>query len=85
MNHRYREPVAPALTADEAKTKISTNIELSETTLAIIPKDSLEEVQCYEFKGVFHDKNVIIYVNADNGREEKIFLLIEDENGILTI
>ena len=65
--------------------QISTNLEVSATTLAIVPKDSLKEVLCYEFKGTFHDKNFIIYVNADNGREEEILLLIEDENGVLTI
>ena len=85
MNHKYRDNTAPTLTADEAKEHISTNLEVSSTKLAIVPKDSLKEVLCYEFKGVFHDKNFIVYVNADNGREEKILLLLEDENGILTI
>ena len=85
MNHKYRESVVPKLSQEEAKSKISTNLEVSATTLAIVPKDSLKEVLCYEFKGTFHDKNFIIYVNADNGREEEILLLIEDENGVLTI
>lgn len=85
MNHKYRDAVVPKITLDEAKEKISTNLEVSSTTLAVVPKDSLKEVLCYEFKGVFQDKNFIIYVNADNGREEKILLLLEDENGILTI
>ena len=85
MNHKYRESVVPKLSQEDAKSKISTNLEVSATTLAIVPKDSLKEVLCYEFKGTFHDKNFIIYVNADNGREEEILLLIEDENGVLTI
>ena len=85
MNHKYRDAVVPAITLDEAKSKISTNLDVTSTTLAVVPKDSLKEVLCYEFKGVFQDKNFIIYVNADNGREEKILLLLEDENGILTI
>ena len=85
MNHKEREEATPKLTLDEAKSKISTNLEVSATTLAIVPKDSLKEVLCYEFKGTFQNKNFIIYVNADNGREEEILLLIEDENGVLTI
>ena len=85
MNHKYRESIVPKLSQEDAKSKISTNLEVSATTLAIVPKDSLKEVLCYEFKGTFHDKNFIIYVNADNGREEEILLLIEDENGVLTI
>ena len=85
MNHKQREATQPTITVQEARDKISTNLEVSSTTLAIVPKDSLKEVLCYEFKGVFMNKNFIIYVNADNGREEKILLLLEDENGILTI
>ena len=45
----------------------------------------MREVLCYEFKGVFNDKNFLIYVNTENGREEEIFLLIESEEGILTV
>lgn len=85
MNHKYRDKTEPKITEEEARSNISTNLDVSSTKLAIVPKDSLEEVLCYEFKGVFHDKNFIVYINADNGREEKILLLLEDENGILTI
>ena len=60
-------------------------MQITGTGLALIPKDSLEEVLCYEFKGSFKGKNFIIYVNVDNGREEEILLLIESEEGILTI
>lgn len=85
MNHRPRENTAPKLSEEEARAYISTELDVSGTKLAIVPKDSLKEVLCYEFKGVFRDKNFIVYINADNGREEQILLLLEDENGILTI
>ena len=85
MNHTERELKEPALSVEEAKSKIAPNLNVTSTGLALIPKDSLEEVLCYEFKGTFKDKNFIIYINADNGREENILLLIESEDGILTI
>lgn len=85
MNHTERELSAPKLTMEDAHSKISTGLEVSGTKLALVPKDSMREVLCYEFKGAFNGKNFIIYVNADNGREEEIFLLIESEEGILTI
>ena len=85
MNHTQRELPSPKLTMEDAHSKISTGLEVSGTKLALIPKDSMREVLCYEFKGVFNGKNFIVYVNADNGREEEIFLLIESEEGILTI
>lgn len=85
MNHTERELSAPALTMEQAREKVSTNLEVSATRLALVPKDSMREVLCYEFKGAFNGRNFIVYVNANNGREEEIFLLIESDEGVLTI
>lgn len=85
MNHRTRELSEPAISAEEAQTHVSTHLNVTATKLALIPKDSLKEVLCYEFKGEFNGKNFIVYVNADNGREEEILMLIETEGGVLTI
>lgn len=85
MNHTERTLNTPKLSAEEAETHVAPNLEVTCSGLALIPKDSLEEVLCYEFKGNFKGKNFIIYINADNGREEDILLLLESENGILTI
>lgn len=85
MNHEERALSAPKITMEEAQSKVSTGLEVSGTKLALVPKDSMREVLCYEFKGAFNGKNFLVYVNADNGREEEIFLLIESEEGILTV
>ncbi len=85
MNHTERSLNTPQLSEEDAKAHIAPNLEVTCSGLALIPKDSLEEVLCYEFKGNFKGKNFIIYINADNGREENILLLLESENGILTI
>lgn len=85
MNHRTRDNITPTLSKDEALSYVSTSLEVSHSGLALIPKDSLQEVLCYEFKGNFSGRNFIVYINAENGREEKILLLIESENGILTV
>ena len=85
MNHAERNLSAPTLSVDDAKSKISTGLDVTATKLALVPKDSMREVLCYEFKGIFNGKNFLIYVNAENGREEEIFLLIESEEGILTV
>ena len=73
MNHAERNLSAPALSVDDAKSKISTGLDVTATKLALVPK------------GAFNGKNFLIYVNAENGREEEIFLLIESEEGILTV
>ena len=85
MSHSQRTLNTPKLSETDARASISPNLEVTMTGLALIPKDSLEEVLCYEFKGNHNGKNFIIYINADNGREENILLLIESEDGILTI
>ncbi len=85
MNHRYRRLASPVITKEQAASRISSHLSVQSINLAVIPKDSLEEVLCYEFRGSFADRNFIIYINAENGREEKIWLLIESENGVLTV
>lgn len=85
MNHKKREFPPIKLTEQEAKEKVSTRLLVDSVGMAYIPKDSLEEILCYEFHGNFNERNFIIYINAENGREEKILMLIESENGILTV
>ena len=76
MNHRNRDALTPRLSAEEARSRVSTSLEVSHSGLAIIPKDSLREVLCYEFKGSFNGQNFIVYLNADHRREAQILLLI---------
>ncbi len=85
MNHRERDVSGAVLSEAEARERVSTHLEVTAVSAAVIPKDSLREVLCYEFKGTYMDKNFIVYINAENGREEDILLLIESETGILTI
>lgn len=85
MNHRERNLPGAALNNDEARTCVSTHLDVSATSLAVIPKDSLREVLCYEFKGAYMGKNFIVYINAETGKEEEILLLIESPEGVLTI
>lgn len=85
MNHTRREIKTPSVSEDEARAKLSPHLTFQSVNKAIIPKDSLEEIMCYEFRGSSAGKNFIIYINCENGREEKILMLIESENGILTV
>ena len=85
MNHRNRGDMTATLSEQEARSCVSTHLGVNAVSLAVIPKDSMREVLCYEFHGTYKDKNFIIYVNAENGREEEILLLIESESGVLTV
>lgn len=85
MNHTERELSAPSMSMEDCHGFVSAMLAVSGTKLALIPKDSMREVLCYEFKGAFAGKNFLVYVNADNGREEEIFILLESEEGVLTV
>lgn len=85
MNHKYRTFPEIKISQDEARSKINNHLNINSEGLALIPKDGQTEKLCYEFKGSHNNKNFIIYINAETGREEKILMLIESENGILTM
>lgn len=84
-NHHNRQTTNQLLTMEEARKKVSPNISIESEQKAIIPTDWKTEVLCYEFKGKLNDKTVLVYINAENGKEENIFILIDDINGMLTI
>ncbi|MCK9478638.1 MAG: germination protein YpeB [Firmicutes bacterium] len=85
-NHLDRRAI-PAVVLDEteARGKVAPSIDVSTVNRAMIPLDDGKEVFCFEVKGTVNDKNFLVYVNVENGNEEKILILLEDENGTLTI
>ncbi len=85
MNHTIRDIRTPQLTKQEARAKISSNLNIDDVNVALIPKDSKREVLCYEFKGNAGGRNFLIYINAETGKEEDIQILIESPDGVLTI
>lgn len=85
MNHHSRDMRTPRLTKQDARNYVSSQLSIDSVNMALIPKDSKREVLCYEFKGTANNRNFIIYINADTGREEDVQILIESPDGILTI
>ena len=85
MNHRQREFGERKLTQEEAKNLINSHLSVTSTSVALIPKDSKKEILCYEFKGSHNGRNFLIYINVNSGNEEEILMLIESEDGILTV
>lgn len=85
FNHETRTNIKPEKTIEEAKEKLSKNIEIISEGLAIIPTDSKEEVLTYEFKGMVEDREFLIYINANTLNEEKVLVIIETPGGLLTM
>ena len=74
------------MSREEAAGQINGELVIESAQLAIIPSPGGEEVLCWEFLCSDGDEHkTLIYVNAVSGMQEKILLLLEDENGSLTI
>jgi spore germination protein len=71
-NHRERSIPEPEISDTEAKEMVNPNVNIQEEFLAIIDNDLGEEVLAYEFLGVYGDDTYRIFINALNGREEKV-------------
>lgn len=83
-NHEERTITTAKISEEEAKQKLNKNLEITSSGLAIIPTEWKTEIFCYEFKGKLNDKDFIVYINAENGKEENILVIIDTPNGILT-
>ena len=85
MNHTVRKFDSPAISPQEARSKISPHLQILSHRMALIPTAGRYEVLCHEFKcRTEQDTHVLVYINAATGMEEQILLLLEDEHGTLT-
>ncbi len=85
-NHKKRNLSEPKITAEQARKKISTELTVTDTSIAVVPSAGTNELYCYEFHCTSPDgRQMLIYINADTGREEQILLLEISENGTLTV
>lgn len=72
MNHRERDIPNPELSEEAARNKVNANVRIEEQFLSVIENDLGEEVLTYEFLGVMNDNTYRIFINAMDGKEEKV-------------
>ena len=73
------------ITEEEAKKDLNTDLEIVSSGLAVIPTEWKSEILCYEFKGKVDDREFLVYINTENGREEDILIITNTPNGTLTV
>jgi spore germination protein len=83
--HYSRTIPQPKITVKEALNNVSRRLQVKSSRLTIIPMESKREVLCYEFYGTYKGEKYIIYIDAIDGREEKILKILETSNGELTM
>ena len=84
-NHTQRDISNIKITEAEAKKDLNKNLEITSSGLAVIPTEWQTEILCYEFKGKVEDKEFLVYINAENGREEDILIITNTPNGTLAM
>jgi len=85
MSHTLRENTNPTKSIDEISALISDNLEVLNHNLCIIPSSGKNEILCYEFHCKADDGELLLYINANTGIEEKLLILLIGDNGTLTI
>ena len=85
FNHTTRNNLKPSISQEKAKSILNSSIKIISSDMALIPTESNSEILTYEFKGKIDNKEFLIYINADNLREEKVLLVIDNKNGVLTM
>ena len=84
-NHTTRDISNVKISKEEAKKTINKNLTIESESMAIIPTEWKTEILCYEFKGKVDDREFLVYINAENGREEDILIIQDTPNGTLTM
>lgn len=84
-NHITRDISNVKISKEEAKKTLNRDLEIASEGLAIIPTEFMTEILCYEFKGKVDDREFLVYINAQNGREEDVLIITNTPNGTLTM
>lgn len=84
-NHTIRTLAEPKITIEEAKASLNQNLQIESEGLAMIPTEWKTEILCYEFKGKVDDREFLVYINVENGREEDILIITDTPNGTLAM
>ncbi len=84
-SHTKRTFATPKISQDEARSKINKNLEITSEGLAMIPTEYQTEILCWEFKGNVEDRQFLVYINVETGKEEDVLVILETPDGTLTM
>ncbi len=82
-NHTKRDVPTIKITLSEARKKVSSDIEVQTSRLAIIPKGASKEILAYEFMGERNGDTYYVYIDANTGKEADIFKVVKTTEGTL--
>ena len=83
-NHTVRAFKTLDVTEQQAAEKISSDLEIEKTSIALIPTDAGGEIRCYEFLcKTQENQEILVYINAHTLEEEQIYILLKSDGGTL--
>jgi spore germination protein len=77
--HKKRDIPKPKISKEEAAKMLNPSLQVQEDRLALILNEFKEEVLCYEFLGTIENDTYRIFINAEDGTEEKVEILKNPE------
>ena len=84
-SHTERSYNNVKISQDEAKDKLNKNLNILSEGMAVIPTEWKTEILCYEFKGTVENKEFLVYINVETGKEEDILVILDTPGGTLTV
>lgn len=81
-NHVERDLGNEKISTQEAKDKVSTNIDIETDRLVVIPVGESERL-CYEFSGRYDGSTYYVYIDAKTGAQVETFKVIKSGEGSL--
>lgn len=82
-NHTERVINKAALSAEQARSKVSSSIDVITCRKAIVPIGEKSEKLCYEFSGTYDGSVYFVYIDAETGRQVEMFKVISSDEGEL--
>ncbi|MBQ1252657.1 MAG: germination protein YpeB [Firmicutes bacterium] len=82
--HKERTVPSLILTEEAARSHLPAGAKLHGIKKAIIPHNNDTETYCYEFRFTQNDTEYLLYINAETGKEEDVFIVKDDESGTFT-
>lgn len=84
-SHHEREIPTAHVSMQEAEHQLNSRLQIESRNITVIPTEWKTELTAYEFRGTMDEREFIIYINIENGKEEKIFMLLDTPGGTFTI
>lgn len=85
-NHEENRDISKIkISKEEVKKSLNKDLQIESEGLAVIPTEWKTEILCYEFKGKVEEREFLVYINAESGREEDILIITNTPNGVLTM